>query len=145
VAIDTSGPFWRGADLADLTEYLREYEAAGYPVAEVVEAVCAGCSGRAFRLLFDDTEGCVQRTCTGCDGSAYLLDSAEYAADAELEPAECPCDGDAFAVAVGFARRADGDVRWVSVGTRCVADGVLGVIADWKIDYSPTAHLLTGV
>ncbi|SPL94568.1 unnamed protein product [[Actinomadura] parvosata subsp. kistnae] len=43
---------------------------------------------------------------------------------------------------MGFALRGDGEVRWVSVGLRCLRDGSLGVYADWKIDYSPTAHLL---
>jgi hypothetical protein len=35
-------------------------------------------------------------------------------------------------------------VRWISLGLRCVQDGTLGVYADWKVDYSPTGHLLTG-
>jgi hypothetical protein len=34
-------------------------------------------------------------------------------------------------------------VRWVSLGLRCVQDGTLAVYADWKIDYSPTGHLLS--
>lgn len=39
---------------------------------------------------------------------------------------------------------ADDEVRWVSVGLRCLTDGTLGVYTDWKIDYTPTAHLLAG-
>lgn len=50
----------------------------------------------------------------------------------------------AFTVGVGFALRDDGDVRWISIGLLCVQDGTLGVYADWKIDYSPTDHLLSG-
>jgi hypothetical protein len=50
-----------------------------------------------------------------------------------------------FEMAVGFAALADGDVRWVSIGLRCVGDGILGVYTDWKIDYSPTAHLFDRV
>ncbi|MFI5896109.1 alpha/beta fold hydrolase [Actinoplanes sp. NPDC051513] len=38
---------------------------------------------------------------------------------------------------------ADREVRWISIGLRCLTDGTLGVYADWKIDYTPTAHLLT--
>jgi hypothetical protein len=38
---------------------------------------------------------------------------------------------------------ADDEVRWVSVGLRCVEDGVAGVYVDWKIDYAPTSHLFT--
>ena len=40
-----------------------------------------------------------------------------------------------------FAVRDDGDINWVSVGLRCLADGVVGVYADWKIDYSPAQDL----
>ncbi|MFR9780329.1 hypothetical protein ACL02O_30285 [Micromonospora sp. MS34] len=70
--------------------------------------------------------------------------SADYWQDADPDECVCPCGGEAFQVAVGFALRADGEVRWVSIGMRCTRDGVLGVYADWKIDYSPTDHLLIG-
>jgi hypothetical protein len=36
----------------------------------------------------------------------------------------------------------DDEVRWISVGLRCLADNTLGVYTDWKVDYLPTAHLL---
>jgi hypothetical protein len=71
-----------------------------------------------------------------------MLDSSEFADEANLESAECPCGGDSFDVAVGFALRDDGDVRWVYIGLRCVQDGVLGCYADWKIDYSPSVGLM---
>jgi len=143
MAIDTSGQYWRGEDLADLTDYLHEFQAGGYPVVDVVESVCANCTGRNFRLTADDEEGCAQRVCVTCGAAAYIADSAEHADDADLQPCECPCGGDTFAVAIGFARRSDQEVRWISVGLRCLADGTLGVYADWKIDYSPTSHLLS--
>jgi hypothetical protein len=57
--------------------------------------------------------------------------------------AQCPCGDEAFEVGVAFSLREDGDVRWITVGGLCVACGVLGAYADWKIDYSPTDHLLT--
>jgi hypothetical protein len=65
--------------------------------------------------------------------------------DADPGDAACPCGGEIFNVAVGFALRDDGDVRWVYVGLRCTKDGILGVYADWKIDFSPTVHLLDRV
>ena len=64
--------------------------------------------------------------------------------DATVLPraSSCPCGGETFAVAVGFAMAADDEVRWISLGLRCLTGGVLGVYSDWKIDYVPTAHLL---
>ncbi|MGA5305866.1 hypothetical protein ACPCHT_38645 [Nucisporomicrobium flavum] len=140
MAIDTSGQHWRGEDM---TDYLRRFRAGGHAVEEVVESVCAVCSGRSFRVAIDDEEGCAERVCVACGAGVYLADSAAYADEAELGPCECPCGADTFAVALGFARAADREVRWISVGLRCLVDGTLGVYADWKIDYSPTAHLLT--
>ena len=54
-------------------------------------------------------------------------------------------DGEVFQVAVAFAHREDKSLKWVTVGLRCVACGVLGAYADWKIDYEPTAHLYAAV
>jgi hypothetical protein len=44
---------------------------------------------------------------------------------------------------VGFARRPSQEIRWISIGLRCLACGTLGAYADWKIGYAPTGHLLT--
>jgi hypothetical protein len=74
-----------------------------------------------------------------------MRDSADVLDEADLGEAACPCGNESFEVAAGFAVRADGDIRWVSIGLRCTRDGVLGVHADWKISYSPTAHLFDQV
>ena len=95
-----------------------------------------------FTLRADDSEGCVERTCASCGGITFILDSGEFAEDAEFEECACPCGGELFNLAVGYVSRDDADIRWVYVGARCVADGVLGCYADWKIDYSPSDHLL---
>ncbi|GAA4587425.1 hypothetical protein GCM10023194_36280 [Planotetraspora phitsanulokensis] len=142
MAIDTSGELWRGEGFEDLAEFIRECQPGGYAVERVREAVCAGCTGKSFHVLADDVEGCVQRVCVVCGDAFYIADSAEYEDDADLGECACPCGGEEFGVAVGFAFRGDGEVRWVSVGLRCLKDGGLGVYADWKIDYGPTAHLL---
>jgi hypothetical protein len=142
MTIETDGEVWRGEDLADLASFLRDFEAGGYPVTDIVESSCAGCDGRAFRLLADDEEGCVQRICVNCATASFIADSEESCEDAELQPCECPCGGETFAIAVGFARQSDQEIRWISVGLRCLTDGTLGVYTDWKIDYGPTAHLL---
>ncbi|AQZ67216.1 hypothetical protein BKM31_42350 [[Actinomadura] parvosata subsp. kistnae] len=136
MATDASG------ELEGLDGFLREYRAGGYAVQQVREAVCGGCAGRHFNVMADDDAGCVRRICVACGDASYVADSADYVDEADLGECACPCGGEEFAVAVGFALRGDGEVRWVSVGLRCLRDGSLGVYADWKIDYSPTAHLL---
>ena len=141
MAIDSSGEWWRGTQAADLDLYLAEFRAGGYPVARVVHASCGGCGGSTFRVLVDDEEGYVERRCTSCAARFAMLDSADVQDEADPGGAACPCGNETFEVAVGFAVRDDGDVRWTSIGLRCVGDGILGVYADWKIDYSPTAHL----
>ncbi|MDG4782986.1 hypothetical protein O7614_25300 [Micromonospora sp. WMMD961] len=142
MAIDTTGTFWRGDNFTDLADYLREYQPGGYPVARVREMICQRCGDKSFAVLADDENGCAQTRCLTCGDHALIADSADYWQDADPEECACPCGGEAFQVAVGFALRTDGEVRWVSVGLRCTEDGTLGVYTDWKIDYSPTGHLL---
>lgn len=137
-----SGCVLEGADFEDLADLLREHQSGGYAVQRVSEAVCAGCAGRRFNVMAADVEGCVQRLCVVCGDASYIADSADFVDEADLGECACPCGGEEFAVAVGFAFRSDGEVRWVSIGLRCLRDGSLGVYADWKIDYSPSAHLL---
>jgi hypothetical protein len=83
-----------------------------------------------------------------------MLDSEDTVDDASPEACACPCGCEAFELAVGYAMvdvvPASGEFgderdnprgQMVSVGARCVRDGGLGVYADWKIDYGPTARL----
>jgi hypothetical protein len=143
MTLDKSGQLWRGEDFTDLADYIRCFQPEGYPVDQVVESVCAQCSGRTFRVLVDDDEGCAQRTCVGCGAAAFIADSAEYWDEADPCQGECLCGGGEFAVAVGFSLRDDGEVRWISIGLRCLADNTLGVCTDWKIDYGPSRHLIS--
>lgn len=143
--IDRSGQWWRGDNFADLVEYVRAYTASNYPVGGVVQSRCRSCDATTFTVRVDDEQGCAVRECVACDASAFIADSEEYADDADLGDASCPCGAETFEVGVGFSLREDGDVRGITVGGRCVACGVLGAYADWKIDYSPTAHLLDAV
>lgn len=128
----------------ELEAYLREYRAGGYAVRRVARSVCGACGGTVFRLWVDDEAGYAARRCEACGDEFVMLDSADQADQADEEDdgeAGCPCGGETFEIAVGYALRADGDVRWVSVGMRCLTDGACGVYTDWKIDYGPTAHL----
>jgi hypothetical protein len=110
----------------------------------MVHSRCADCSGSTFALRVDDIEGYADRRCTTCGQVFQMLDSAEYVDDASPEDVACPCGGEEFELAVGYALRKGAGVRWVSIGARCVRDGTLGVYADWKIDYGPTDHLFNG-
>jgi hypothetical protein len=147
VTVTKRGTTWTGTAAGDVDEYLRAYAAGGYAVAVVVHAVCASCgnSEQGFSVALDDEEGAAVRQCLKCQSQTPMLDSANYLDDADLGAAACPCGHEAFDVAVGFSLREDGEVRWVSIGLRCRNDGVLGVYADWKVDYSPSRHLMGAV
>ena len=142
--IDRSGQWWTGTEFDDLASYLREFTAQSYPAGLVVQSTCE-CGRRVFGLEFDDEEGCARRTCATCGQAAFIADSADYWDEADPGEAQCVCGEETFEIGVAFSLRDAGDVRWITVGGRCVACGVLGAYADWKIDYSPTDHLLSAV
>ena len=145
MAISKNRQGWRGADAADLGQYLRLYSAGNAAVGSIVHAVCSVCEGGQFAVLLDDEEGFACRRCASCGDEFVMLDSEVLADDAQAGDAACPCGGEIFNLAVGFAVRDNGDVCWIYLALRCVADGTLGVYADWKVDYSPTADLPTRV
>jgi hypothetical protein len=146
MAIDRSGTLWKGSNATDLDEYLGVYTEDADPVGVSVHASCQRCGSDEFKVRVDPDEGCAERVCTECAERAFMLDSEECVEDATLEAAGCPCGGESFNVAVGFALREDpSDVKWIYLGLRCVRDGVLGCFADWKIDYSPSASLMDSV
>lgn len=80
----------------------------------------------------DAEEGCVERTCVSCEDKVMMLDSADSLEDAQLTSLRCRPGHVEFNLAVGFAYRDGGEVRWVYIGTRCVADGILGAVAEWE-------------
>ena len=145
VTINRIQQWWRGTEAADLDELLREFAAASYPVNRVAHAKCSNCDAAVFDVVLDDEEGCARRTCGTCGSSLLMLDSQDTVDSADLGQAACPCGGERFEIAVGFALRDDDEIRWVYIALRCTADGTLGVYADWKIDYSPTAQLFEQV
>lgn len=143
--IDKSGQWWKGQDFDDLVEYLHEYTSRNYAAGHIVQSLCGSCGSATFGLVVDDEEGCAKRQCSGCGVAAYIGDSDEFWDDADPGEAACPCGGGRFEVGVAFSLRDDGSVCWITVGARCIACGIMGVYADWKIDYDPTDHLLTAV
>jgi hypothetical protein len=129
------------ADFADLTRYVRLVTADTYPVEMIVQSVCP-CGGTVFRLEGDPEAGCMRRACTECHTSAFICDSGDRWEPARPEPCVCLCEGKTFLVGVGYSFRADGDVMWITVGVCCARCGLVGTPADWKVDYTPTDHLL---
>lgn len=138
MTIDRSGKWWTGTEFADVVEYLRTYTADGHPGEDIRQSVCE-CGGTVFRLRGDQEEGCAQRTCAACGATAFVGDSEDDWAEASPKQCVCPaCKGRLYEIGVGFSLRDDGDVRWITVGERCVGCGLLDSFVDWKIDYSPT-------
>jgi hypothetical protein len=142
VVIDKSGTWWRGSEAADLREYLVAFTAGGYPADEIRDSECSGCGGRVFGLRGDGTEGCGRRVCRRCGRKEYIADSADVWTQARPRTCSCVCGSKDFNLAVAFALRSSGDVRWVTVGERCVSCGVLGSFVDWSIDYRDSADLV---
>ena len=142
--IDKSGAWWKGAEFDDLVEYIRGFTAETYPADLVPQSACE-CGHVVFSVDYDGEQGCVRRTCVSCGRTGFIADSGDYWAEAHPVPLRCPCGNHAFELGVGFSLRESGDIRWITVGARCVACGILGAPTEWKVDYSPSAHLLAAV
>jgi hypothetical protein len=117
VVIDSSGTWWRGTEAGDLDGYLVDYRAGGYAVARVVHASCSECGASTFDVVVDDEQGYAERSCASCAARVAMLDSVDVQEEADAGDAACPCGNETFEVAVGFAVRTGGDVRWVSTPT----------------------------
>jgi len=136
--------FSNGEDWADLIEYLGQYMAGSYPIGRILRMI-SSCGSSIFRIEVNRESDWARVTCVTCGESRFIADSEEqWGEDPTSEPVLCPCGDEKFEVVVGFSLRRDGELRWISVGCRCVACGILGVCIEWKIDYGPTAHLLQG-
>ncbi|MBY0397376.1 MAG: hypothetical protein K2X91_13055 [Thermoleophilia bacterium] len=134
MALAKRGGHWYGDEPADiLAELLRYSLRNGYAVHHFADAVCR-CGSQHFRLKLDDNEGVAVRTCVTCGSEHPIGDSGEYLADAELEECECPCGGDSFEISAGVSLyEGTEDVRWLYVGCRCPACGLVACYGDWKI------------
>ncbi|UQU66866.1 hypothetical protein COUCH_11600 [Couchioplanes caeruleus] len=141
MAISKNATSWYGDNDEDLATYLQQFRAGGYPVTRVRRLSCTLCGNATFLSLVDDDQGVAAVDCLECGARTLVADSAEHLDDAQLEGCACPCGGETFTVSVGYAVTSDNEVRWISVGLRCLNDGALGVYTDWKIDYTPSARL----
>jgi hypothetical protein len=142
MAVSRSGDVWRGETDEDLAVYVRSFRAGGLDVTETRGLVCPACAATTFGVMVDDEEGVAVAGCLSCGSQVPIGDSAEHLADAALGECACPCGNESFSAVLGYAMTPDREVRWLSVGLRCQSDDALGVYADWKIDYIPTAHLV---
>ena len=140
--IDKSGDWWKGDSLTDLSEFVVEFTSRNYQADDIRPSRCVSCGGTTFELLVDDDEGCARRVCCECNVGAFLADSEDYWDDAGPGAAECSCGASSFELVSGFSLLETGEVRWVTIGARCPGCGILGVYAEWKIDYEPSRQLL---
>lgn len=142
--IDTSGKWWKGDSPGDIGEYLRRLSADSYGVNDFRLSTCK-CGCVEFQVEADGEEGAARRTCKNCGLQTFICDSEEYWAEAEPAKIRCKCKAKCinFNVGVGFALTQDKQaVRWIFIGIRCTACGILGSPAEWKIDYEPSLQLL---
>lgn len=147
----------RGESVADLDAYLRKKMGRSEPDDRFVHPVCKKCGGDVFSL--EATDDAAMRTCVKCitddsidseEAIHFVCDSEEHWAEAETGECVCPCGKcEEFRLSVGFSHVDVGDrngrvkrmVKWIFVGGMCVRCGVVGLYADWEIDYAPTSRL----
>ncbi len=122
--IDKSGDWWKGQTFEDLVDYLRQHTAENWTAGPVSQARCHSCGTMTFRLLVDDDNGCAQRPCERCGKMAFIGDSEEFWEDTDPGEPACPCGSELFEVGIAFSLRENGDIRWITVGARCVRCGV---------------------
>jgi len=137
MTIDTSGEWWVGDRPTDIAQYLESYASSeGYGISEFRLARCR-CGSQSFLLDADIDEGAARRTCTACQSQHFICDSAEYWDDAGATGLRCVCESESINIGIGFSIYPSQDgIRWIYVGVRCTACGVLGCFVDWKVGTS---------
>ena len=141
MTIDKSGRWWKGSAVEDIEEYLRGY-AEDVTLGRVVLSRST-CGSQEFFLDADREERCARWTCAKCCEVRFIGDSEEFWSGAVPERLRCvECGNEKHNLGVGFSFYADGEVKWMVVGERCVRCGVLSSFVDWQIRDFPTQHLL---
>ncbi|MBI2390099.1 MAG: hypothetical protein HYV09_10975 [Deltaproteobacteria bacterium] len=141
MTIDESDEFWKGTEFPDVVAYLVALEPGGYQIDRVIEARCE-CGGTSFHVNVDRDDELAQTQCVHCGAKTFVADSEDHWDASVIERQTCPCGGQVFEVGLGLCIRedkVDGDwVRWGSVGSRCLACGILASAIDWKSDLALT-------
>jgi len=143
MALRRKGGYWYGDSQDDIPAELKRYGKANrYEPTVFADARCS-CGGKAFRLRTDEEEGVAVRSCITCAAEHPIGDSAAYLEGASLESHVCLCDSPDFEITVGLALYTGSeDIRWLYIGCRCLACGLVGNFADWKNEYSDYRKLL---
>lgn len=146
MTLQKRGEYWYGDTQLDLRGEIKRYsEKNGYVVTNGAEAICV-CGNRTFRLQLDEESGVALRTCATCEHVHAIGDSAEFLDEAEPQERECVCEGDVFEITVGVALyEGSRDVKWLYLGCRCVACGLVGVYGDWKNEFNDYEKFLARV
>lgn len=149
MTIERRPQWWLGSEESDIGLYLEEL--TNGTSERYTQSICS-CSSTEFQVYFDREQGFVSRICTECLTEHLVCDSSDSQPDSSPHKFSCvQCGKTAANLGVGFALRPrklteifgqNRDVRWIWVGLRCVGCGVLGCIADWKIDYAPSNFLV---
>ena len=135
-----------GDNQADIREEIARYSVLNTYVADhFADSVCS-CGSHVFRLLLDDTAGAAVRRCVSCSAEHPIGDSKDYLEDAEVGECACPCGGEDFEITVGVSLYDDSeDVKWLYLGCRCPACGLVAVYGDWKNEFEGYRKLLAQV
>lgn len=147
MALQKRGKWRYGESQTDIrTEIIRYSETVGYRAEYFADAICE-CGGKEFVLLLDDNAGVASRVCAKCDADDHPIgDSADFMDEAEEEECACPCGEEVFEITVGVALYEDSeDVRWLYIGCRCPACGLIAVYGDWKNEFNGYRKLLAKV
>jgi len=145
MAIDKSKKYWHGDNAKDVVDYLDIY--SENEIDKTVIVKCKQCNSEIFSFRIDVEEGAIEVACVECSHTVLLLDSEDYWEVCEPKNAKCPgCNKNHFNIAVGFIHRKkagffnrkNNDVKWIYIGNRCIACGLLGSYGDWSIKYGPT-------
>ena len=142
MAIDDSGEWSVGSLPEDIRDYLDSYTEDSYKVHEYRQCKCI-CGSLRFALWIDEEECSAKRICADCGEEGFIFDGEEYWTGENAELCGCPrCESDdeVLNVGIGYALYKEPNpddalvgVRWIYVGARCAACGLLGCFGDWKI------------
>lgn len=143
MALQKRGLYWYGDDQDDIRGEIARFSRCNEAVAQhFADAVCR-CGSKIFRLRLDDDAGAAVRRCVECSFDHPIGDSVAFLDEAELGECSCVCGGETFEITVGVALYDDSQgVKWLYLGCRCPACGLVGVYGDWKNEFEGYEGLL---